>query len=230
MTPRPRDRRERRPAAGTVDLGDLRRPGPVSDAWGFDRGTPVDRHYIEGFLEEHRADVRGHVLEVKDAGYTERFGSGVTRSDVLDVDPGNRCATLVADLAAGDGLPSDRFDCFVLTQTLQYVYDLGAAVAHVHRVLRPGGVCLATLPCISRIDDELQRTDHWRFTAASATALFEGAFREGRVEVESYGNVLAAIAFLMGLAREELTAEELDVRDPRFPVTIAVRAVKAGRV
>ena len=40
---------------------------PVSDHWGWDRGTPVDRYYIEQFLAEHAADVRGRVLEVKDS-------------------------------------------------------------------------------------------------------------------------------------------------------------------
>ena len=38
--------------------------------------------------------------------------------------------------------------------------------------------------------------------------------------------VLAAIAFLTGMARQELSEPELDVNDRRFPVIIAVRAVK----
>ena len=75
-------RRLVRPAR--LDAG--RRTRPLSDWWGFDRGTPVDRYYIEKFLDEHRDLIRGRVLEVKDNGYTARYGKGVTRSDVIDVD------------------------------------------------------------------------------------------------------------------------------------------------
>ncbi|MEJ7787734.1 MAG: hypothetical protein WKF96_23275, partial [Solirubrobacteraceae bacterium] len=67
-------RRGRRP----VRLGSLGSSEPISSAWGFDRGLPVDRWYIERFLGQHRADVTGRVLEVKDSGYTDRFGHDVT--------------------------------------------------------------------------------------------------------------------------------------------------------
>ena len=46
--------------------------------------------------------------------------------------------------------------------------------------------------------------------------------------VESHGNVLAASAFLYGLATSELTRVELDWRDPEYEVLIAVRAVRVG--
>ena len=109
--------RARRPAW----LGTLRRLEPLSEHYGRERGTPVDRYYIERFLEAERDAITGRVLEVLNRDYTERFGSAVDRADVLDVDPSNRDATIVADLAAADAIPSDAFDCFVLTQTLQYV-------------------------------------------------------------------------------------------------------------
>src|SRR6185503_9917132 len=59
---------------------------PLSHDWGFERGTPIDRYYIERFLDRRRGDVRGRVLEIKDDAYTRRYGSGVERADVLDVD------------------------------------------------------------------------------------------------------------------------------------------------
>src|SRR5690606_28448862 len=70
-------------------LGTLRRTTPLSDRFGSDRGTPVDRYYIENFLEEHRQDIRGRVLEVKDSDYTDRYGTAVERREVLDIDPAN---------------------------------------------------------------------------------------------------------------------------------------------
>src|ERR1700676_3198928 len=121
-------------------LGALRRTSPLSNNWGFERGTPVDRYYIESFLAEYRQDIVGRVLEVKDPGYTRQYGTAVTQSDVLDIDSSNKEATLIADLSAADRLPQSAFDCFILTQTLQLIYDTRAAIDNARRLLRPGGV------------------------------------------------------------------------------------------
>lgn len=212
--------RLRRPAW----LGTLRRTTPLSDWWGYDRGIPVDRYYIEHFLEQHRRDIRGRVLEIKDSGYSDRYGAGVERCDVLDIDQSNPRATLVADLTAADAIPSDQFDCFVLTQTLQFIYDTRAALRHAHRILRPGGVLLVTVPAVSRLDRRM--TDYWRLTAASCAALFGEVFGAEQVSVRSYGNVLTAIAFLAGMAQQELSRRELETCDERFPVIVAIRAIK----
>jgi SAM-dependent methyltransferase len=216
-------RRVRRP----VRLGSLRRTAPVSDRWGFDRGLPVDRYYIERFLERHRGDIRGACLEVGTDRYTRLFDAGVTSVDVLDVDSSNGHATIVADLADARGVEADRFDCILLTQTLQYIYDAASAIRETHRLLRPGGVLLATVPAVSKVDAHAGVAgDHWRFTYASCSRLFGDAFGLEHVTVKAHGNVLAAIAFLEGLAREDLSDRELDVEDELFPVLITVRAVK----
>lgn len=199
----------------------LRRTRPLSDFWGFDRGTPVDRHYIEAFLAEHRADIRGRVLEVQDSVYTDLYGSGVEARDVLDIDPANPRATIVADLSRPESLPAGAFDCFILTQTIHLIYDLRAALRSCHRLLRPGGVLLVTGPAVSRFRGG---ADFWRFTPASLERLLEEQF--GQATVRSYGNVLAANAFLSGMAKEEVPSRLLDERDEHFPVIVAGRAVK----
>jgi len=214
----------------SVSLGDLRRVTPLSREFGFDRGAPVDRRYIEGFLTRHAGDIRGRVLEVKDAAYTRRFGGArVEVSDVLDVDPTNRDATLIDDLTTGERLPSDAFDCIVLTQTLHLIFDVHAAARTLHRVLKPGGVLLLTVPGITQIPRAEASYWYWSFSSLAADRLFRGTFVEGTVDVASHGNVLAATAFLYGLAERELRDEELDANDPDYPVTITVRAVKAHR-
>lgn len=213
----------------SVRWGSLRRTEPVSRVFGLDRGTPVDRYYIEGFLEGRSADIRGRVLEVGDPGYTKRFGGAkVARSDVLHAEAGNPEATIIGDLSTGKGVPEGEFDCMILTQVLLCVYDVRSAVLGCRRALKPGGVVLATVPGISQISrfDMDRWGDYWRFTTLSARRLFEEAFGEGAVEVSSYGNVLAATAFLQGISAEELAREELDHRDPDYQLTIAVRAVK----
>ena len=208
-------------------LGTIRRTTPLSDHYGRDRGMPVDRYYIEQFLDRERVTITGRVLEVLNRDYTERFGAGLERSDILDVDPGNAEATIIADLAAADSIPVATFDCFILTQTLQYIYNLKAAVAHSHRILRPGGTLLCTVPAVSRIDRLELDAEYWRLTAAACSRLFGDAFPGGEIKVRARGNVLAAVAFLMGMAAEELSTRELEQDDPFFPLVVTVRATKA---
>jgi glycosyltransferase involved in cell wall biosynthesis len=218
------------PGTQRVRFGSLRRLTPVSRRFGWDRGgLPVDRYYIERFLEEHAGDIAGHVLEVRDDAYTRRFGgTKVTRADVLHPTTGNPNATIVADLTSADHVPGDTFDCIVLTQVLPFILDVQAAVRTLHRLLRPGGVVLATMPGISQIVryDMERWGDYWRFTSLSARRLFECGFPEGEVRVETHGNVLAATAFLQGLSSRELRPDELDHIDPEYEVLITVRAVK----
>jgi SAM-dependent methyltransferase len=189
----------------------------------------VDRYYIERFLEQQARDIAGHVLEVRDDAYTRKFGgSRVTRADVLHPTTDNEKATIVADLTAADHVPSDTFDCIVLTQVLPFIADVPAAVRTLHRILRPGGVVLATMPGISQIVryDMDRWGDYWRFTSLSARRLFECGFPGGDVQIEAHGNVLAATAFLQGLSSRDLRPDELDYRDPDYEVLITVRAAK----
>jgi SAM-dependent methyltransferase len=216
------------PRVGGVDFGSLRRLTPISRQFGFDRGLPIDRYYIENFLTRYANDIRGRVLEIGDNSYTQRFGgTSVTRSEVLHVEEGNPQATFVGDLTNADHIPSDTFDCFILTQTLHLIYDVQEALRTIHRILKPGGIVLATFPGISQISND-QWADYWywSFTTLSAQRLFEEFFPKEDVKVEAYGNVLAAIAFLQGIAVEELSRQELDYRDPNYEVLITVRAVK----
>jgi SAM-dependent methyltransferase len=212
-----------------VRFGDLRRLGPISREFGFDRGKPLDRRYIEEFLSQHAEDIRGQVLEVADNAYTLRFGgTRVQRSDILHGDSANPRATLVGDLGAGDHFPSCEYDCILLTQTLQYVFELQTAVATLHRMLRPGGVLLVTAPGVSSIDrGRWGPSWYWSLSANGLRRLLDRWFDKANVSVSTYGNVLASIAFLHGLAESELDPNELDTNDPQYAVIVAGRAVKA---
>jgi SAM-dependent methyltransferase len=204
---------------------------PVSRTFGFERGKPVDRWYIERFLAEHAADVRGRVLEVAERTYTGWYGGDdVTTSDVLYAAAGHPEATVVGDLTTGAGVPEAAYDCFICTQTLQVIYDIRAAVAGTRRLLAPGGVLLATLPGISQISREDNRDwgDWWRFTARSAQRLFADVYGEEHVQVRQHGNVHAAAAFLYGLAAEDLDPSALESTDPDFHLVMTVRAARAS--
>jgi peptidoglycan/xylan/chitin deacetylase (PgdA/CDA1 family)/glycosyltransferase involved in cell wall biosynthesis len=213
-----------------VEWGDLRRVEPLSPRWGLDRGQPIDRYYIERFLARHRADIRGRVLEVRDARYTRQFGgSAVTGSDVVDVDATNDDATIVADLRGAGAIATASYDCIVLTHVLQFIDDIHAALTECHRILRPGGTLIVTAPCVSRVDVETGPDgDYWRLTEASARKQFAAVFPADAFEVSTFGNVGACAAFLQGISAEEMTPADLDPVDPAFPLLVAVRAVKIG--
>lgn len=172
-----------RPPVGQVDFGNLRRLTPISRQFGYDRGQPVGRYYVENFLARHAAEVRGHVLEIGDAAYTRRFGGDlVTASDVFHAVEGNPEATYVGDLSTADFIPSNTFDCFILTQTLLLIYDLPAAFETIYRILKPGGVVLATLTGISQmVGEPWEANQCWSFTPVSARRMFEAVFPPGNV-------------------------------------------------
>jgi glycosyltransferase involved in cell wall biosynthesis len=216
------------PGVGGESFGSLRRVVPVSRSFGFDRGQPIDRHYIDLFLSRHASDVRGRVLEIGEPTYTRRFGgSAVSGLDVLHVREGNPEATVVGDLSNGGHLPTDAFDCILLIQTLQLIFDVPSAIRTLHRILRPGGVVLATFPGLSqRSHDEWAESWYWGFTRASAERLFGQAFRSEGVTVQAYGNVLVTAAFLFGLSAGELSTEELGYVDPSYEILVTQRATK----
>jgi hypothetical protein len=220
------------PPVGLVRFGSLRRAEPISRLFGFDRGRCIDRVYIDAFLDEFRADIAGRVLEIAENTYTRRFGGDrVTQSDVLHAAPGNPNATIVADLTRDDPVPIHAFDCIVLTQTLNVVYDTRALLAKLRTMLKPGGVLLATAPGISQVSryDMDRWGDYWRFTSLSLRRLFEEQFAAEAVTVRNYGNVLTAVGFLHGLAAADLPARAFDGTDRDYEVLLGVRAVCPGQ-
>jgi SAM-dependent methyltransferase len=221
------------PPVGRVRFGHLRRLRPISPYWGSERGKPIDRYYIECFLGSHSPDVRGRVLEIGDNRYTRVFGGNqVTQSHVLHIAERKAQVTVIGDLTNADHIPSDTYDCVILTQTLQTIYEIAAAIQTVYRIQKPGGVVLATVPGISKISRyDMDRWGYyWSFTTNSVQRLFETVFPADHIEVSAHGNVLAAIAFLHGLATEELKQKELDYADPDYELLITVRAKKPGAV
>ncbi|AKQ44832.1 hypothetical protein TH63_03060 [Rufibacter radiotolerans] len=218
------------PPVGHVDFGDFALTRPFSRQFGYDRGGPIDRYYIERFLEQESAGITGRVLEIGDNEYTLRFGgTRVTQSDILHVDETNPKATFIADISHAPQIPDNSFDCILLTQTLHLIYDFMGALKTCHRILKPGGKLLMTVPGITPIDHgEWKEIWYWAFTDKSVKRMMADSFPNGGVHISTYGNVFAASAFLYGMGLPEVPVEKLEVQDPQFQVTVAVKAVKAA--
>jgi len=200
--------------------GNLRRNKPFSSTFGFERGTPVDRYYLHRFLDEHAALIGGDVLEVQTNSYTNRFGRGVRRSATFDIVPQFH-PTYLCDLAhSADVLPSAAFDCVLLPNTLQHLRELDACLEHIRRIVRPGGVILASAAGLLPLTGDAP--DMWRFSPDGWREKLARTWPDVDVVVSGHGNCLASVAAQLGLALEELSDAELDVDDPRFPVLTTI--------
>lgn len=213
-----------------VLFNDLNRITPISPVFGCDRGTPIDRYYIENFLRTNGYLIKGSVLEIAESHYSKLFSRGqVEAFEVLHATSDNKDATIVGDLTDIKTLPENRVDCFICTQTFNVIFELQKAIEGAHYILKPGGVLLATVPGISQISrfDMDRWGDYWRFTTASIKRLFEPVFKGG-VDIQSFGNVMAACAFLQGVAVEDLPNKSLlDSNIPGYEMLITIVARKA---
>ena len=204
--------------------GNLRRTAPFSTTYGFERGTPVDRYYLHRFLAAHRSAITGAVLEVQVDSYTRRFGHEVTRSETFDVIPLFR-PTYLCDLSHAEGiLPDAAYDCLLLPNTLPYLLELDAALANMFRVVKPGGSILASAAGLLPLSGDVP--EYWRLTPDGWRERLTSAWRGAELTVEGQGNCLSATAAQLGLALEELSDEELDVHDPRYPVLTTIACLK----
>lgn len=216
------------PAPGKVAMGDFNRVSPFSKEFGYDRGGPVDRYYIESFLSTESSHVRGNVLEIGDNAYTLQFGEKrVTKSDILHVDATNKAATYIGDISDAPHIPDSQFDCIILTQTLHLIYDFKAALRTCHRILKPGGVLLLTVPGITPIDHgEWKDTWYWSFTDKAMRRIMDETFPESQTEINTYGNVFTATSFLYGMGLQEVPPSKLNFHDPHYQVIVTVKAQK----
>jgi len=211
-----------------IFFGSLRRLKPISDLYGFDRGTPIDRYYFENFLKKDSRNIKGTVLEILDNNYTRKFGGKkVTKSDILDINKSNKRANIYIDLRNTEKLPKNKYDCIILTQTVHIIDDYEAVIRSVYKMLKSKGVLLCTLPCVSRIDCVAkEKGDYWRFTKASAEYIFKKYFNKNKLKIKSFGNVFVNICFLEGISLEEIRKKELDYYDKNFPLMVCVKAIK----
>jgi SAM-dependent methyltransferase len=211
-----------------ISFGDFNRTTPFSRKFGYDRGGPVDRYYIENFLEKNSEVIRGRVLEIGDNEYTIRFGAqNVLQSDILHIDTSNTKATIIGDLSDAPQIQDKTFDCIILTQTLHLIYDYKKALETCYRILKPGGTLLITVPGIGHID---QGTWYkywlWAFTDTSIKRLLGEIFPVDGIVVQPFGNVLVATAFLYGIGLPEMKSKQMDYQDPHYQVIIAGLATK----
>ncbi|WP_143959953.1 class I SAM-dependent methyltransferase [Litoribacter populi] len=223
-----REKRKLHPRLGKVDFGDLKRAEPISRNFGFERGKPVDRFYIERFLDENSHLIKGRVLEIGDNAYTLQFGKeNVSQSDVLHYNNSNGKATITGDLTNLPQVEDGSFDCIILTQTLQFIYEKESALKTCRRILKPNGALLMTVPGISPLDDfEFGHNYFWNFTKQGVEELMKTVFPYADTKVDHHGNMFTAISFLNGISLNEIDPSLLEKSDKHIQMLISCRSIK----
>jgi hypothetical protein len=175
----------------------------------------------------YKADIKGTLCEIAENKYSLKYGYDIIKSEILHTKAGDN-VTILGDLTKINTLPNSTINCFIATQTLQFIYDYKSAIIGIYHMLTEGGVALATVPSITHISryDMDNWGEYWRFTPLSIKIAFEEVFSIGNVDVDYYGNILAATSFLHGIGAQELSNKELFHKDPDYPVTIVIRAIK----
>ena len=107
----------------------------------------------------------------------------------IDLAPrGGHKTTWVGDITDMPEVPADRYDTVVCQQVLEHVPRPWMALAEFHRVLKPGGKVVLSVPHLSR-RHELPH-DYFRYTQEGlATLLRDSGFEV--LELRPYGGVLS---------------------------------------
>lgn len=198
---------------------------PMEREFGTTIGTAVDRYYIEQFLEFHEKDVQGVVMEVGIDEYTHKFGKESVKNSIVTHVNGLNNMRLI-NLESGEGVKANEIDCYICTQVLQYIFDLEGAFLNIHKMLKPGGCALITVPGIKSLcsPDDDKWGEYWSFTEKSLARLCSKVTDD--YQVYTFGNVKSVIAYLYGIPVEMMDKKELEVNDKKYPFLIAAKMRK----
>lgn len=190
-------------------------PAFKSNDFGFSRGTPIDRYYMNNFFLKNSTYIFNNVLEFGDDYYFKKFCKHENSScdiftSTLDKRNDN-VKRIHGDLTKIAPIYFAKYDCIICTNVLNFIFDTKAAISGISNMLKSGGICIVTLAGfsthISRYDYD-RWGDYWRFNDLSAIKLFENDF--DIIFIKNYGNVYSAIAQMSGFCVEELEVEKVN--------------------
>lgn len=201
---------------------------PASVIFGFDRGTPVDRYYLNNYLKIKSEYIVGSVAEIGDNELSIRFGNRDIKSTVLVYGDSKGDNQMSCDLTKHETLPIEEFDTFICTQTLNFVYDFEKALEGIVKTIKPGGSLLLSVAGLSQISEyDMNRWgDYWRFTTLTVEKLLAKYFKVDTFEVVSFGNAYTASSFLYGISAEEISNSKLNYQDKNYQIIICAHAIK----
>ena len=182
------------------------------------------RRLLDRSLAAHAAMIRGVVLEVGGGRGPRRgrFVPPTARTSgwwLLDL-VADRRPHIVGDVEALP-LREASVDTVVSLEVLEYVRRPREALAEMHRVLRPGGHALVSVPFVHRMDGP---SDRWRFSEQGLREVLLAAGFEV-VALQPQGHALAAVAHLVmsGIAQRPRRLERWLLGALALPLLVVAR-------
>jgi hypothetical protein len=206
----------------------------ISNDFGFSRGTPIDRYYIEKFIEKNRNYISGNVLEFGDNYYYKKYANSKnSRCDIftseLEFKTGRK-DKIYGDLTKVNPENFTQYDCIICTNVLNFIFDIDSATIGITKLLKPNGICILTLAGysthISKYDYD-RWGDYWRFTDKSAELLFNNYLEI--VDKNLYGNYFAASAQINGYSLEDIDPSMANLFCKEYLMTIGL-VLKKGDI
>ena len=202
-----------------------------SEKFGFDRGTPIDRYYIDEFIRNLELNNEFNTaLEFGELNYVEQFNVShkffLSHPDFSkSKDTKNQ---ILFDLNTQKKYDGQKFDLIISTNVINFTKNPFVTLRHHIDMLNIDGTIFLTASSsmpISQFDAE-RWGDYWRFTPDAMHHLLENLDCE--YQVESLGNFKSSVAFLCGLASEEMEESDLKEKDNRYPLLV-VALIKKKR-
>jgi SAM-dependent methyltransferase len=81
----------------------------------------------------------------------------------LDLFPRREEVTYTTDIQDMSTIKTDSYDSAICLEVLEHIPDPFKAISEIHRILKPGGVLILSVPHLSRLHDE--PNDYYRFTS-----------------------------------------------------------------
>ena len=194
-----------------------------SEKFGFDRGTPIDRYYIDHFLKNlnlennfNRSLEFGEILYSDSFKVKEKYFLSHPEYETRDIASNQ----ILFDLNSEHSYEGTKFDLILSTNVINFTKNPFVSIKHHIDMLNSRGTLVLTVSAsmpISKFDAE-RWGDYWRFTPDGLNQLLRTLNCE--YHIKSFGSFVTSIAFLCGLSAEEIDATDLNKNDDSYPIVV----------
>lgn len=160
------------------------------------RNYETIRQSVSQFQKNNLLELRvpSRILDIapEKHGGIMNMASSMHTVETLDISE-KYSPTYVMDICSTTPIASETFDVIFCTEVIEHVNNPFLAIIEIHRLLKPGGIFLATSPLNFRIHGPLP--DNWRITEHGWRVLLK-PFRDFRItEIEDPDRFLFPIHY-----------------------------------
>jgi SAM-dependent methyltransferase len=150
------------------------------------------RFYLDSSLEKHKDLFHGRVLDIG-GKKTNRRGSftppskNIKEWTFLNNDPETRPDILTN--APPIPCEDNFYDVVLLSETLEYIYDAPLLLQEIHRILKPNGTLIMSVPFLHLLHND-HKSDYYRFTESYIKRCLHNF---SLIEYERQGGLIAVL-------------------------------------